>query len=1118
MKGQISRHNHVREKRYSGLYQIQGAMITDSDLNESTEIARRRSHDLADDAVRDGAPGRQGLVGIAADGRPHLREGIVYADGVRGELRLREDPAEAPAFRRQADLVDPPELPDGRPYLLYADIWERVVLPLEDERLTDPGLHGAQTSFRTRTMTQVKIAEEGARNEIETGTGRHPRRGNARASVVETTGVAEPDECDPCAELVSIEARVHNTLFRVEIVGVEGRANAPERIALAWSMENASFAAPTEAIPPDFGRDRAVYEVFTVASEAHRGCLPADEGVDLRAFSTALPPPPPQPDDATQEPPTFVRRWDGHAVIDLGSGEVETTGGAGPELSNRKVTLSLDGMDLHLDFDGASVLNGDYWLVERRRFAPEGQRSHLVSEEPVGILHHYCVLYQTGADGNALVLTDADRRRLSFPALTDLDARHVGFENGCPDIYGTSENVQQALDALCGLDASKVKFDASRCERLYDTTDNVQDALINLCKSNFESGLILRYLFDWGVVCGLVPRRQSPSSVAIPAGMILDRAGQLGKLDEALTVDLPALEASKGILFDSPEELGRAMRDGGACLALAVEEGGGVRVFVAPRERAMTPWDPNREDVLNDCLERKRGIDWKGILGGAIDEDRMAMVALIDIAGNAGLYNNNALDSGSLERATRKLGEALQGFEAIAGAEERRRIETAWKGFDEDPELSNAVGEAKRLFETRAAVNKYILLKETDEERRERCTCESAFVPCPPELGDKPWLVPIGCIRGNVDSGRFFALEVCPHDCRRQAMHPRWLRYHLDSHLEPAREKLREDCCPKEKEPGGGFKPLPGGWKDKGIAFDPDVDRYKMADVLRAKGVLDAVGLGPKRATEVAIEVGVEEIDAKKAEKVLNAEGVDVVDRLDIDDPGALEKLDALSGNVDAIRRTTIGRRVKPGDRVVLLVKDGVSKGYAVVDSGRGRGLYESRAVDGAVEGAVEGAGDLSGVRDALAEMSERRDALAGDLESLGAEVSRLDETSAAAKREAASAREEATAASKLLADLKEEQTRIAKATAEARKSLDDVKKERDAVVRSIRSNQPARAVVEDDELAARLSAAGVLTVGDLSKVTTARVRTLARDLEVTQTSLKELKQKASDLLKAPID
>ncbi len=36
MKGQISRHSDDRDKRYSGLLQIQGAMITDADLNEST--------------------------------------------------------------------------------------------------------------------------------------------------------------------------------------------------------------------------------------------------------------------------------------------------------------------------------------------------------------------------------------------------------------------------------------------------------------------------------------------------------------------------------------------------------------------------------------------------------------------------------------------------------------------------------------------------------------------------------------------------------------------------------------------------------------------------------------------------------------------------------------------------------------------------------------------------------------------------------------------------------------------------------------------------------------------------------------------------------------------------
>ena len=85
MKAQISRESHRPSKRYSGVYHIQGAMVTDADLDERSLITRERTDNLGDDTIRDGVPEIGGAVSLE-DGKPALREGIVYADGVRGLL------------------------------------------------------------------------------------------------------------------------------------------------------------------------------------------------------------------------------------------------------------------------------------------------------------------------------------------------------------------------------------------------------------------------------------------------------------------------------------------------------------------------------------------------------------------------------------------------------------------------------------------------------------------------------------------------------------------------------------------------------------------------------------------------------------------------------------------------------------------------------------------------------------------------------------------------------------------------------------------------------------------------------------------------------------------------
>ena len=61
MKSQISRHSHDPAKRYSGVFQQQGRMITDADWNELQAIDKTRLDEALRDVVGGGVPSRRPL-------------------------------------------------------------------------------------------------------------------------------------------------------------------------------------------------------------------------------------------------------------------------------------------------------------------------------------------------------------------------------------------------------------------------------------------------------------------------------------------------------------------------------------------------------------------------------------------------------------------------------------------------------------------------------------------------------------------------------------------------------------------------------------------------------------------------------------------------------------------------------------------------------------------------------------------------------------------------------------------------------------------------------------------------------------------------------------------------
>lgn len=518
MKTQISRESDDRQKRYSGVYQQQGRMITDADWGELTEIAKRRVDDALHDVIDSGAPRERGVSITQIDGELLINGTHLYADGVRGivaPVDTVDADANAFTYDQQADFPSPPPLPVGEAYRIYADVWERIVTSLEDENLLDAGLHGADTATRTQTMAQIKwypdvFGPDGP--DVDA----NPPLGDAPLTVVVRRKQSQPDECDPCADVISIEDRVGNYLFRLELHDVQGPPNAPTSITLKWSSENGAEQFEIDNDVPDwFKSGDWVWEFFNKKSEKHLGVHLIDTFNPVRGeLRTAYP-------DVTPAGFPFVRRWDGYVILERsgdgtyalavdGDGAVRgvdkgialrlaadaNDDAPGAVILDAAFNVQLDGLELTLNLETQRFVAGDYWLAVVREQIHVSGDMVLEAQPPVGIIHHYVELALVDAAGALIAPPEGSEawRKLHFPPLTDLDAGDVAYGTSCPPgslFDETHDTVEKALDRICGLSAEHVAFDKPCNDSIYegvpaDSITTVKDALGLLCGLSAE--------------------------------------------------------------------------------------------------------------------------------------------------------------------------------------------------------------------------------------------------------------------------------------------------------------------------------------------------------------------------------------------------------------------------------------------------------------------------------------------------------------------------------------------------------------------------------------------------------------------------------------------------------
>ncbi|TKB25855.1 hypothetical protein FCL47_12220 [Desulfopila sp. IMCC35006] len=446
MKTEISRDSHQSKKRYSGVYQQQGRMLTDSDWNELVDILKER----LSEALRDVVGSEQGSIGgtprhralrIVEDGGVKIQPGHIYIDGMAASL-----PGDATlAYDQQKDFPAPP-VPSGN-YVLYADVWEWTVTQLMDERLRDKGLHGADTCSRKQMLAQIKWCPDSIDPQQS---GHNPARGDAALTLTLLQKTADPDGCDPCAAELDIDTRIGNYLFRVEVHDVQGDADNPSEITLKWSSENGAeqfLALPTaEEMPAGFISDKWVYEFFDETSERHLGVhlnstawQPAR--LALQEFSEASGgysvPTIPGSSDAQ----TFIRRWDGYCKVDLNSGVLlggidrgvllsttTTPDSLGYVSVGSVLEMALNSLSLELELSSKSFVAGDFWLADVRE-AEHSEGSVLIdAQPPQGITHYYLTLGRV--NGGVLQSNPEIDRKYAFPALTEMTSLFMAGGDG----------------------------------------------------------------------------------------------------------------------------------------------------------------------------------------------------------------------------------------------------------------------------------------------------------------------------------------------------------------------------------------------------------------------------------------------------------------------------------------------------------------------------------------------------------------------------------------------------------------------------------------------------------------------------------------------------------------
>ena len=502
MSGNYSRYSHQRNKLYSQVSLVQGAMVTDADQNESQMVSARARRIQGDMALATGVPREGGVLEYDhVAGVPDvfsakaLRPGRVVAQGEWGEVLLQEGQqltADAlDLLGKQADFIAGSN-PGGGNFLVFADVWDRHAGPVEDTRQLDSAFLGAETAVRKARVAQLKTlpVDNFSASDKASVEQTLPLFGALRLiDVVRINNAPVEDECDPCAASVTTEAESANHLYRVEVHAssyAQPRLTAGEVFAdagdntlvLKYSNDNASVeiaAEHAEILTSDAGFAGKVFELATPSSEQQLGLATHGQAArDAELLSkTEL-----EQKTAADLAGKIIRVWDGTETIDLST----------IDLTQADFDLVVIAGALQLTFNAPLpsnripfILPGDAWVVDLREFA-DASGSHLYFEaEPVEAEHRYTYLGQVQNQAFVAENRLSDMRSRAFPALTALTAQQIQWDNRNHPAHDTN-TVQGALDLLFAREGGDClcTFCIDTSRPLHEQLEEIRDELIRL--------------------------------------------------------------------------------------------------------------------------------------------------------------------------------------------------------------------------------------------------------------------------------------------------------------------------------------------------------------------------------------------------------------------------------------------------------------------------------------------------------------------------------------------------------------------------------------------------------------------------------------------------------------
>ena len=154
---------------YLGVLLQQGRPLTDADWNELVAQIARRIHAGSLDTFGPAVVPMQtpdGFEILPAGASFTIGRGRIYVDGLLAENHgggdrqwdthlAEEHGAEPISYEQQPYFPNPPLLPANGPYLVYLDVWQREISPLQDDDLVDVAI-GVDTTTRLQTVWQVR--------------------------------------------------------------------------------------------------------------------------------------------------------------------------------------------------------------------------------------------------------------------------------------------------------------------------------------------------------------------------------------------------------------------------------------------------------------------------------------------------------------------------------------------------------------------------------------------------------------------------------------------------------------------------------------------------------------------------------------------------------------------------------------------------------------------------------------------------------------------------------------------------------------------------------------------------------------------------------------------------